>query len=341
MLVALQRLSQHTGKKKYIDFTCKNLDQYVKADGSILTFKLADFNLDNISPGRALLSAYEATGVDKYRAAADTLREQLRRQPRTKEGGFWHKNIYPNQMWLDGLFMAAPFYAAYARTFHEEGAFDDIAHQFIAIARHTRDPVTGLFYHAWDESKQQRWADPQTGRSPCFWGRAMGWYAMALVDVLDFFPADHPKRAELVAILQDLSRAVLAFRNEKTHLWYQVVDQHEREGNYFETSASCMFAYCFAKGVAGGYLSPGYRAAAEETFRGVIEQKVTIDRHGYVDLHGTCRGAGLGGIPYRDGSFAYYVGEPQRTNDMKGVGPFLLAAIALEAEASSTAGGVR
>jgi len=330
MLVALQRMSEHVGNAKYFDFTRKNLDRYVEADGRIRTYKAADYNLDNIGPGRALLAVYQATGERRYRAAADSLRMQLRRQPRTKEGGFWHKEIYPNQMWLDGLFMAAPFYAAYARRFGEPEAFDDIAHQFKTIALHTRDPKTGLLYHAWDESKQQRWADPVTGHSPCFWGRAMGWYAMALVEVLDFFPLDHPDRSDLIVILQELSRALMAFRDERTHLWYQVVDQQQREGNYLETSASCMFAYAFAKGAALGYLDPRYRTAAKETFLGIIEYQVKTSPSGAVDLYGTCRGAGLGGKPYRDGSFAYYIGEPQRVNDMKGLGPFLLTAIALE-----------
>jgi unsaturated rhamnogalacturonyl hydrolase len=330
MLVALEQMASYTGDEKYFDFVRKNLDQYVTENGAIRTYTLADYNLDNIGPGRALLAVYQRTKQDRYRDAADTLRRQLREQPRTHEGGFWHKKIYPYQMWLDGLFMAEPFYARYAVIFKEHDAFDDIAHQFIWVARHTRDPRTGLFYHAWDESRRQRWANPVTGCSPNFWGRAMGWYVMALVDVLDYFPVDHPQRKELVSILRELCTALLRFRDGKTSLWYQVVDQGQREGNYLESSASCMFTYAFAKGANKGYLEEKFLHAAEQTFNGLIKNQVTMDGNGFVDLHGTCRGAGLGGSPYRDGSFEYYISEPQRTNDMKGVGPFLLAAIELE-----------
>jgi unsaturated rhamnogalacturonyl hydrolase len=330
MLVALEQMTLHTGDQKYFDFVRKNLDQYVAQDGTIRTYRLADYNLDNVGPGRALLAVYRETHQERFRAAADTLRRQLREQPRIHEGGFWHKKIYPYQMWLDGLFMAEPFYAKYAVIFNEPDAFDDIANQFILIARHTRDPKTGLFYHGWDESKQQRWANPETGCSPSFWGRGMGWYAMALVDVLGYFPTDHPQRGELISILQQLCATLLTFRDERTSLWYQVVDQGEREGNCLESSASCMFAYAFAKGANKGYLDRKFFEAAGQTFKGLVEREVTIDGNGFVDLHGTCRGAGLGGSPYRDGSFEYYVSEPQRTNDMKGIAPFLLAAIELE-----------
>lgn len=330
MLVALHQMWLHSGDKKYLDFVHKNLDQYVGENGSIRTYKLTDYNLDLVCPGRALLSIYQATQQQKFRAAADTLRRQLREQPRTHEGGFWHKKIYPYQMWLDGLFMAEPFYASYAQMFTEPAAYDDIANQFIWIEKHTRDPKTGLLYHGWDESKQQRWADPETGCSPSFWGRAMGWYAMALVDVLDFFPKDHPRRMEIIVILRRLSEALVKYRDPKTGLWYQVVDQGDRNGNYLESSASCMLVYAFAKGANKGYLDRGFFKIAQASFKGVVENMVTIDDSGMVNLHHTCKGAGLGGNPYRDGSFEYYISEPQRTNDMKGIGPFLLAAIELE-----------
>lgn len=330
MLVALLEQWRHSGDERYFEFVKNNLDQYVDSTGGIATYKRTDYNLDNIAPGRALLAVYKKTSGKKFLAAADSLRRQLAEQPRTKEGGFWHKKIYPYQMWLDGLFMAQPFAAWYAAMFDHQEAFDDIANQFIWVARHTYDPGTGLYYHAWDESKQQRWADPQTGHSPNFWGRAMGWYAMALVDVLDFFPRPHPKREQLIEILQTLARGVSRFQDSSSGLWFQVVDQGGREGNYLEASASCMFAYAFAKGANMDYLDKSYFEIAGKAFRGVIDTLVAVDPHGYVNLHRTCRGAGLGGKPYRDGSFAYYISEPTRTNDMKGVGPFLLAAIELE-----------
>ena len=330
MLVALVRMWQHSGDEKYFEFVQKNLDRYVRDDGSIATYVAGDYRLDDIGPGRALLAIYNKTHEQKYRAAADLLRQQLHDQPRTHEGGFWHKKIYPYQMWLDGLFMAQPFAAQYASLFGESDSFDGVADQFLWMERHARDSATGLLYHGWDESKQQRWANPVTGCSPSFWGRAIGWYALALVDVLEDFPPAHPKRQELASVLRDLAAALLHYQDPQTHLWYQVVDQRSRAGNYPEASASCMFAYAFARGVHDGILDRKYLAVARETFDGVVAHFVTIDASGAVDLNGICRGAGLGGTPYRDGSFEYYISEPTRTNDMKGIGAFLLAAIELE-----------
>jgi unsaturated rhamnogalacturonyl hydrolase len=330
MLVALRRMWLHTNDQRYFDFIKGNIDQYVEESGSIKSYKYEDFNIDNVAVGRALLTLYEKTGEQKYKSAADTLRKQLRNQPRTNEGGFWHKQIYPYQMWLDGLFMAEPFYAWYSVMTNEPKWFDDVVNQFVFIYKHTRDPKTGLLYHGWDESKQQRWANPETGCSPNFWGRAIGWYAMALVDVLDILPKNHPRRHELLSILKDVSATLLKYQDKKTHLWYQVPDQGERAGNYLEASASSMFAYAFARGVNQNYLEKKYSKIARETFQGIIENLVSVDPNGFVDLLHTCQGAGLGGKPYRDGSYEYYVSEPQRKNDMKGYGPFLLAAIEIE-----------
>jgi unsaturated rhamnogalacturonyl hydrolase len=330
MLWAMYQMSLHTDDAKYYQFVEQNLDQYIQADGRIKLYKMSDYNLDLIAPGRALLTLNRNAGLDRYRIAADTLRRQLREQPRTREGGFWHKKIYPYQMWLDGLYMAEPFYAMYAQRHGESEAFEDIANQFIWIARHTRDSKTGLYYHGWDESKQQQWANKNTGCSPSFWGRSMGWFVMGLVDVLDYFPKEHPKREALVAILKDVCAGLLKWRDTETSLWYLVLDQGVREGNYLESSSAGMFTYAFAKGARQGYLDKEYFRAAEQSFDGILKHHVTTDENGFVNLHHTIKGAGLGGNPYRDGSFEYYTGERQRTNDMKGVGPFLLAAIELE-----------
>jgi unsaturated rhamnogalacturonyl hydrolase len=330
MHVALRQMWLHSKDPRYFDFIRGNLDQFIEESGSIRTYKYEDFNLDNIAVGRAILTVYEATKEPKYKRAADTLRKQLKNQPRTHEGGFWHKQIYPYQMWLDGLFMAEPFYAWYAVMTKETRDIDDIVNQFVYVYKHTRDPKTGLLYHGWDESKQQRWADPKTGRSPNFWGRAIGWYEMALVDVMDILPKNHPRRKELLAILKDVSATLLKYQEPKTHLWYQVPDQGSKAGNYLEASASGMFAYAFARGANQGYLNAQYLRKADEIFRGMIANLVSIETGGYIDLLHTCQGAGLGGKPYRDGSYEYYVGEAQRRNDMKGYGPFLLAAIELE-----------
>ena len=234
------------------------MDHFVADDGSIRTYTIDEYNIDHILPGRNLLSFTKSQRQEKYRKAAALLREQLKTHPRTSEGGFWHKKIYPSQMWLDGLYMGEPFYAEYAVTFNEDAAFDDIAKQFILMERHSRDDKTGLLYHGWDESRKQRWANPTTGRSPNFWGRAMGWYAMALVDTLDHFPQKHPQRAELIAILNRLARAVAKYQDPRSGLWYQVLDKGGAKGNYLESSAACMFVYALAKGVRNGYLPRSY-----------------------------------------------------------------------------------
>jgi unsaturated rhamnogalacturonyl hydrolase len=331
VLKGIERVWETTHDKQYLTFIQQQIDHFVADDGSIRTYSLDDYNLDNILPGRNLLFLYKTTGQEKYRKAAAMLREQLKTQPRTSEGGFWHKKIYPSQMWLDGLYMGEPFYAEYAATFHEPSAFDDIAKQFVLMERHARDEKTGLLYHGWDESKQQRWANPTTGRSPNFWGRAMGWYAMALVDTLDYFPPKHPQRAELIAILNRVAQAVLKYQEPSSGLWYQILDKAGEKGNYRESSAACMFVYAVAKGVRKGYLPASYMKAAGDGYRGILREFVKYDATGRLNLEGTVSVAGLGGNPYRDGSYEYYLSEKVVTNDPKGVGAFLLAATEMEA----------
>ncbi len=218
-LYSLEQVWRQSGSGEYFRYIQKQMDFYVQEDGHIRTYDPAVFNIDHITPGKALLLLYQQTGKEKYRLAAQQLRQQLAQHPRTKEGGFWHKKRYPWQMWLDGLYMGEPFYAEYSLLFKESQNFDDIANQFIWIENHTRDAQSGLLYHAWDESREQRWANKSTGQSPHFWGRAMGWYAMALVDVLDYFPKEHPKYPQLVAILQRLSVAVAQVQDPQTGLW--------------------------------------------------------------------------------------------------------------------------
>ena len=333
VLEGIEQVWRNTQDKQYLDFIQRNMDHFVADDGSIRTYSLDDYNIDNILPGRNLLFLYKVTGEEKYRKAAATLREQLKTHPRTSEGGFWHKKIYPSQMWLDGLYMGEPFYAEYAVTFHEEAAFDDIAKQFVLMERHARDDKTGLLYHGWDESRKQRWSNPETGRSPNFWGRAMGWYAMALVDTLDHFPRQHPQRAELVAILNRLAQAVAKYQEPRSGLWYQVLDKGSEKGNYLEASAACMFVYALAKGVRHRYLPASYRQVAQKGYRGILKEFVKTDANGQTNLEGTVSVAGLGGNPYRDGSYEYYLSEKVVTNDPKGVGALLLAATEMETAA--------
>ncbi len=331
LLTGMQDVWLNTGDGRYFNYIKRHVDKFIADDGTIKTYKQEDYNIDNVQQGRVLLLLYKVTGQDKYRKAADLLREQLRKHPRTSEGGFWHKKVYPSQMWLDGLYMGEPFYAEYAETFNEPEAFDDISKQFVLMEAHARDPKTGLLYHGWDESKKQRWADPATGRSPNFWGRAMGWYAMALVDVLEHFPADHPKRAELVAILNRLAASVERVQEPQSGLWYQVLDRRGAKGNYLESSAAAMFVYALAKGVRLGYLPESYMKVAQKGWAGMQRRFVEEAGGGGVNFKGTVSVAGLGGNPYRDGSYEYYLSEKVVTNDPKGVGAFLMAAAEMEA----------
>jgi unsaturated rhamnogalacturonyl hydrolase len=341
MLETMKQMFLYTGEDKYFNYIKNNIDKLVQDNGSIKTYRVDEFNIDQITPGRAVLYLYQVTGDKKYKIAVDTLRHQLAFHPRTKSNGFWHKQIYPNQMWLDGLYMGEPFYSEYSREFDRVKDFDDIAHQFELMYEKARDPKTGLLYHAWDESKEQKWADPQTGLSPHFWGRSIGWYVMALVDVLDTFPKDHPKRQMLIEQLKNVCDALMKFRDKKSNVWYQVVDQGKRKGNYLEASASAMYVYAFAKGYNKGYLNKKYLLDAQLSFAGILKQFVTIDKDGLINLNHVCSVAGLGGKPYRDGSFEYYVSEKQRTNDFKGYGPFLLAAIEIEKAQKYAGSGVK
>jgi unsaturated rhamnogalacturonyl hydrolase len=327
VLKGIEQVWLDTGDKKYLDYIQHNFEQFVEPDGNIRTYDLEDYNLDQINSGKLLFQLYQTTGDQRYKKALCLLRRQLRTQPRTSEGGFWHKNIYPYQMWLDGIYMAGPFYAQYATYFDKLDGLDDVAHQILLIERHTRDPKTGLFYHGWDESKMQIWANPHTGCSPNFWGRAMGWYAMALVDVLDFMPPSHQARDRIATIFQRMIHSLTRYQDATTGLWYQILDQGGREGNYIEASASCMFVYAIAKGIRKGYLAPECREVAQKGYAGIIEHLIEVDEDGLVNLTGTCRVAGLGGEQQRDGSYEYYLSEPVGANDYKGVGPFILAGI--------------
>ena len=326
---AIGKLSDYTGDDKYYQYFKDCMDFYITPEGTIKYYRLEEYNLDKIRPGVNLFTLFEKTDDTRYETAIKTLIEQLKNHPRTSDGGFWHKKIYTHQMWLDGIFMASPFMVQYATTFDEPQWYDEAVKQITQIYSHTKDDETGLLYHAWDESRSQRWCDPLTGRSEHFWSRAMGWYSMAIVDVLDFLPENHPGRDQLIEILNNISSALVKVQDEKTGLWYQVLDMGGREGNYLEASGSGMFAYTFAKGVRNGYLPNNYRQVAEKTFLGLVENLVEQDADGGYNLTRVCGGCGLGGNPYRDGSYEYYINEKIIPNDPKGVGPFILAGIEL------------
>lgn len=330
ILKGIEALWNRTGDGKLFSYIQKSMDFYLTEKGSIRGYKPDEYNIDHLNNGKLLLLLYRVTGKEKYKTAADELRQQLRTHPRTSEGGFWHKKIYPSQMWLDGLYMGQPFYAEYAKTFHEDSAFTDIARQFILMERHSRDLKTGLLYHGWDESREQQWADKTSGTSPHFWGRALGWYGMAMVDVLDHFPASHPGRDSIESILERFAEAVIKVQDVKTGLWYDIPNLPNEPKNYVEASASSMIVYTIAKGVRKGYLPPRYLAFAKKGYDGMLKQFIKTE-NGQVNLHGTVSVSGLGGKPYRDGSFAYYMSEPVIVNDPKGMGAFILAANEMEA----------
>ncbi len=329
VLLAVHRVGLATGDPKYAAYVQRNMDQFVDAQGTIVGYKQGDFNLDQINQGRLLFPLLSRTRDARYRTAIETLRAQLRAQPRTSDGGFWHKQIYPQQMWLDGLYMAEPFYVTYAKTYGDTAAFSDALHQFLLLAARARDPKTGLMYHAWDAAHTQPWADSLTGNSPNFWGRAVGWYLMAAMDVLDEVPASHPDRGALLEVVRELAASVARVQDPVSGLWYQVLDQPARRGNYREASASSMFVYAFAKGARNGWLDTRYRALAARGFDGLVRELVKTDSAGRPSLTGVCSVAGLGGATRRDGSFAYYISEPVVADDYKGLGPFIMAALEL------------
>jgi len=329
-VMAIQQSAQATGEARYRSFVFDWIDRFVQADGSIRSYRMDEYNLDQINAGKLLFGALDRTGDKRYRKALHLLREQLKTQPRTNSNGFWHKKIYPYQMWLDGIYMAGPFLAEYARRFDEPAIFEDVVHQILLIEQHTHDARTDLLYHAWDESKAQRWCDPITGCSQNFWGRGIGWFVMALVDVLDHLPWEHARRQDLIAILDRTARALVRVQDEESGLWYQILDLPERPGNYLEASASTMFVYAFAKGVREGYLSQDFLFPARRGYHGLLQNLIKIDAQGLLTLEKVCGSAGLGGDPYRDGSFEYYVTEKIIPNDPKGVGPFILAALEME-----------
>ena len=333
VLLACQRLNAKYPNPKYDSYIKDWYNQMIDDSSNVKTYKQSVYNIDRVKPGNALIGLYNETKDEKYLKVIHLLREQLSGQPRTSEGGFWHKKIYPYQMWLDGLYMGEPFYAQYTGQFDSgesaQKAYDDIVLQFDLIQKHSKDSVTGLLYHGWDESKEQAWANKETGTSPHFWGRAMGWYGMALVDVLDYFPKDHPGYERLMKYLNEYADVVNKYKDTKTGLWYQVLDKGGEAGNYLEASASAMFVYTLAKGADKGYLPEEYKTIADESFDGILKEFVTIDDEGIVSLNQICGVAGLGGDPYRDGSYEYYVNELIRPNDPKGVGPFIMAALEL------------
>lgn len=335
--LSLLKLNEQVPDARYVKFSEEKVGSLVSINGKIQGYKLEEFQLDALNPCKTLLelSKVSAEPTERYFSGCAKMVFQLEKQPRTFDGGFWHKQRYTNQMWLDGIYMGAPFYAAMGRySVNPTLAYDDVAKQIRLIDEHTYDAKTGLNYHGWDAAKIQPWANPLTGCSSNFWGRAEGWYVMALVDVLDYFPTNHPARAQIIATLQKAAAGIAKWQDAKTGLWWQVLDAGDRKGNYREATASAMFVYALAKGVNHGYLSRNYIPAIVKGYAGIINNLIKPAGQNNWSLTQCCQVAGLGGSPsngkYRSGSFDYYVGESIVSNDLKGLGPFILAGIELQ-----------
>lgn len=327
MMTSLYTIYKQTGRKKYIDFIDKFVDYYVFEDGSIRGYDKETYNVDNINEGRVLFDLYRETGKEKYKKAIELLYSQLKEQPRTAIGNFWHKKIYPNQVWLDGLYMAQVFYTRYETEFNGGKNLADIVKQFKNVYDNMYDKEKRLYYHGWDYSKEAFWSDKKTGLSKSFWLRSVGWYTVGLVDAISYFSDEKKElKAELVKIFKATVEGLERYIDPKTHMFWQVVDQIGREGNYPETSGSAMIAYAMMKGARLGFVDKRFAAVGKEVFNGICEKYLT-ERDGKLNLGGICLMAGLGPETNRkrDGTYEYYISEPIVENDAKGTGPFVMA----------------
>ena len=329
-LQAFLRLEEMYGDSRYFDYAEAYCDTMVREDGTVVAYKREEFSLDRVNTGKILFSMYARTREEKYKKALDLMYSQFKDQPRTKEGGFWHKKVYPHQMWLDGLYMGCPYYAEYAARYNRPEAFQDIINQFCVVARHTYDPATGLYKHAWDESREMFWCDKQTGQSAHSWGRAMGWFAMAIVESLEFIPVNEPNRDSLLAILDNVLVQIERYQDSKTGLWYQVLDRSGDKGNYLESTVSAMFIYSIYKGIRLGVVPAKYMAVADKGFEGFMKRFIKVDKSGVVSITDCCAVAGLGGKNNRSGDYDYYINELIRDNDPKAIGPFINACLERE-----------
>lgn len=329
-LQAMLDVYDRYGDQRIFDYALAYADTMVNADGTIQKYKREEFSLDRLNSGKFIFRIYEQTKDEKYRKALALLRSQLDDHPRNADGGFWHKKIYPNQVWLDGIYMGAPFYAEYAYRNNQVNDYADVINQFLMAARHTYDAQTDLFKHACDVSRKERWSDPVTGQSKHSWGRAMGWYAMAFVDALDFIPRHEAGRDSMLVVFNHLAQMVKRLQDEKSGLWYQVLDKSGEKGNYLESSCSCMFVYSLLKGVRKGYLDKSYLKIAAKGYEGILKNFIEVDKDGVVSLTRACAVAGLGGKVYRSGDYDYYINETIRSNDAKAVGPFIMLCLEWE-----------
>lgn len=327
MMTSLLELYSFTKNEKYFNFVKNYVDHFVKEDGTIETYNRAKHTLDDICESRVLFDLYKLTGEEKYKKAIEYTYEHIKDQPRTYEGSFWHKDIYPNQVWLDGLFMANVFYMRYETEMNGCKNYNDIKKQFSLVREHMFNPEKHLYYHGYDASKSAFWADKETGLSKNFWLRANGWFIIALVDILGYMNEgvyedyDFYKR-----LLKEAVDGLLMYQDKESKMFYQVVDQGNREGNYLETSGSSMIAFAILKGVRLHVLPDKYEQIGLDIFNGVCNKYVS-EKNGDLNVGGICLVAGLGpeDNTRRDGTYEYYISEPVVENDAKGIGPLILA----------------
>ena len=331
MIKAVLDLYYATNQQKYFDFAKKYIDFFVSDNGEILGYSVDEYNCDSVNMGKVLFDLYRVTSETKYKKAIELLQSQLQTHPRIKAGNFWHKQIYPNQVWLDGLYMVQPFYMDYEMLFNNKTNYKDIFQQFKNVNDIMRDKDTGLFFHAYDEAREQFWANKETGLSPNFWTRSIGWYSMALVDTIEKLDEQFFHECEtLKGYLKSTLDAVLKVADPKTKMLYQVTNMGDREGNYLETSGTAAIAYALMKGARLEYLPSYYYDHGEEIFNALIKHKLVLNENEFV-LKDVCLVAGLGGMPghgdykLRDGTYEYYISEPRVNNDAKGLAPFLFS----------------
>ncbi|GGC83993.1 unsaturated rhamnogalacturonyl hydrolase YteR [Thalassobacillus devorans] len=307
------------GNEEYEQYIKAYVDHNIDENGNFLWNRK---ELDAIQAGLLLFELDRTTDDKRYKIAATKLKNMFPTLNRTSDGGFWHKDRYPYQMWLDGLYMGGVFAMNYAKAYDESELLDMVLEQERLMRKHTLDKNTGLYHHAWDESKKQPWADPETGKSPEFWGRAIGWYGITYNEILDFLPDGHSLEEELAGALRDLAASLVKYQDSETGLWYQVVDRLDEKDNWIETSCSALFIYTIARGIRGGYVDESYKEHAIKGYRGLLE-RMEFDENGLFTMPEICIGTGVG-------DYEHYINRPKTANDLHGVGSFVLASIEMQ-----------
>jgi unsaturated rhamnogalacturonyl hydrolase len=324
------KLSREVNNNAFAEYPKRWLDGFINEKGGFKkgVYEMEEYKLDDVIPARLAIIYHQLTGQPKYKSIVDTIVTQLSRQPKTKEGGYWHKQVYEHQMWLDGIFMADVFSMQYAQAYDKPEWYDEAVHQIKLIYQHTKDEKTGLLYHGWDEAKNPVWAHPEKGTSPEFWARAIGWYAMALAECLDYLPEDHPERQHVIDIFKSVCASVKNYQHKQNHLWYQVIDKADQPGNWPEVSASAMFSFAFAKGYNKKYLDESFKASADKAYDAILNNFVFVDDKGNLHLDQTVK-IGTLNPKTSKGDYQYYISTERRINDYKGLASFLYASIEL------------